>query len=238
MPQATTESQIIDLPWSRFKPYFFREWKQGEHVSLIGPTGQGKTTLALEILPRRDYVVVLGTKVVDETLDKLLPKNKRDRKGYRRIYSWKERKLEHRLLLWPKMGHERDTENQRRVFSDALNHIYREGRWTVYIDEARYQSELLKMRKILIMLWTQGRSNLVSVVAGCQRPAFVPTEIYDQATHIFLWGDNDEANLKRIGGIGFINSKEVRNAVARLQQYQILYLNTRTGRMIRTKVEL
>jgi len=94
------------------------------------------------------------------------------------------------------------------------------------------------MKRILVLLWTQGRSNKITVVAGCQRPAFVPTEIYDQATHIFLWGDNDENNLKRIGGIGALNAKEVKLAVAELPKYHILYLNTRTNEMLRTKVEL
>lgn len=226
------ETNIIDLPWAQFKPYFFGLWQQGEHVSLIGPTGQGKTTLALEILPRRTYTVVLGTKVRDPTLAEL------KKQGYKRIETWKEKKLQNRFLLWPRITHERDLTKQRKVFTEALNEIYREGRWTVYVDEARYQCDLLKMRQIMILLWTQGRSNLITLVAGAQRPAFVPTEMYDQATHLFFWGDNDETNLKRIGGIGFLNSKEIRLAVAALERYQILYVNARTGEMIRTKVEI
>lgn len=232
MPTEAPTSNITDLSWDEFKAYFFRQWQQGEHVSLIGPTGQGKTTLALELLPRRNYVVALGTKPRDSTLIKL------QKQGYRRIRKWNDRKLSHRLLLWPPIGHEKDTAGQYREFTYALNKMYGDGSWTIFIDEARYFAEMLKMRRILILLWTQGRSNKITVVAGCQRPAFVPTEIYDQATHIFLWGDNDENNLKRIGGIGSLNAKEVKLAVAKLPKYHILYLNTRTNEMIRTKVEL
>ena len=231
--QSTPTSNIVDMEWPAFKARFFSDWKQGEHVSLIGPTGQGKTTLALEILPRRSYVVVLGTKVRDSTLRKL-----EKSQGYKKIEDWSEKKLAHKYILWPKISSERDLPKQRRVFTKALNAIYREGRWTIYVDECRYQCDMLKMKTIMVLLWTQGRSNLITVVAGCQRPAFVPTEIYDQATHIFFWGDNDETNLKRIGGIGFLNSKEIRYAVASLEKYQVLYVNTRSGQMIRTKVDL
>lgn len=231
--KSEDKGNIRDVSWAEFKPYFYSQWHQGEHVSLIGPTGQGKTTLALELLERRKYVVALGTKPRDDTLIQLEKKQ-----GYKRIAKWDERKLQHRLLLWPPIKHEKDTERQRKEFSYALNDIYGQGYWTVFIDEARYFAQMLRMPKTMILLWTQGRASKVSVVAGCQRPAWVPTEIYDQATHIFLWGDNDENNLKRIGGIGSLNSKEVRIAVAALPKYHILYLNTRTNEMLRTKVEL
>lgn len=232
------EPTIHAASWAKFKPYFYSNWHQGQHVSLIGPTGQGKTTLALEILARRKYTVVFGTKPRDKTLQKLVKTSKRDTEGYERIYSWDERKLHNRVLLWPKMSHEKDTALQYREFTKAINHIYREGRWCLYIDEVRYFSDMLKMKKPMILIWTQGRSNGISLVAGTQRPAWVPTEIYDQANHLFFWGDNDEANLKRIGGVGFLNSKTIRMAVAKLQPYHVLYVNSRTGQMITTKVDL
>jgi hypothetical protein len=51
----------------------------------------------------------------------------------------------------------------------------------------------------LKFLLQQGRSAGISVVAMTQRPAFIPLAFYDQATHLFVWRDNDLRNRQRIG---------------------------------------
>ena len=58
--------------------------------------------------------------------------------------------------------------------------------------------------------------------------------MYDQSSHLFFWRDNDETNLKRIGGIGWLQSKPIRETVAGLDPYQFLYIQTRTGDMFRS----
>ena len=35
---------VEEVGFDDFLHHFDREWKQGEHVSMIGPTGRGKTT--------------------------------------------------------------------------------------------------------------------------------------------------------------------------------------------------
>ena len=41
----------VDLaPWSVLRRQFLRVHEQGEHIAVIGPTGQGKTTLAYDLL--------------------------------------------------------------------------------------------------------------------------------------------------------------------------------------------
>ena len=56
-------------PFVRFDRFMADwRWKQGEHVTTIGPTGSGKTVLNRELLRRRDFVVVLGVKNRDKEL--------------------------------------------------------------------------------------------------------------------------------------------------------------------------
>jgi hypothetical protein len=69
---------------------------------------------------------------------------------------------------------------------------------------------------------------------GMQRPSWIPPEVFDQTRHLFFWRDNDELNLKRIGGVGWLASGPIRAFVANLEPFQTLYVNNRTGHMYRT----
>lgn len=46
-------------------------WEQGEHITVVGPTDYGKTTLVIVLLEERDYVVFFATKPRDETISAL-----------------------------------------------------------------------------------------------------------------------------------------------------------------------
>jgi hypothetical protein len=60
---------------------------------------------------------------------------------------------------------------------------------------------------------------------------------YDQATHLFFFRFQDENDLKRIGGIGWLDSRVIRETVSRLQRYDFLYINTVTGRKVISRYE-
>lgn len=221
------------LAWSTFLAGF--DWRQGEHISLVGPTGCGKTTLGLAILDRRRYVIALGTKPRDETLDELR------RSGWTRALDWPvpppRGNEPRRIILWPRFDRMDDAARQRAIFDRALRGAFIQGGWCLYADELRYLAVDLQLAKLLRLVWLQGRSLRISLVGGTQRPAWVPLEMYDQATHLFLWRDNDESNLKRISGIGgALNAKDVRRLVSNLPLHDVLYLNTRTGAQIVTRV--
>jgi hypothetical protein len=247
--------QPEQVPWATFRPRFRAQWAQGEHVSLIGPTGSGKTTLALELLTRRDHVAVLGTKPKDATLDKLVK-----HQGFQLRREWLERswraplggppepvdvkmtdgstrKRTH-VVLWPKFTKAADKAVQRDVFDQALGDMFAAGSWCVFADEVFYLCKELGLEQHLTTMWTQGRSLGLTLVGGTQRPAFVPLYMYDQATHLFLWGDNDETNLRRVGGLGGLSASSVRAIVAGLPHHSVLYVNTRTRHLAVTRVEL
>lgn len=221
------------VPWETFIESF--AWRQGEHVTLIGPTGSGKTTLALALLPMREYVIAFGTKPKDDTLDKLI---RRDR--YKLVRKWDQmpnviRKPRTRFVFWPKFRTPADQSAQAYEIHQAMNGAFVTGGWCLLVDELWYMDQVLGLKKMIESIWTQGRSIGISLIAGTQRPAHVSLLAYDQATHVFFWRDNDERNLKRISGMNGLKSDLIRSTVATLARHEVLYVNTRTGLMAVTK---
>lgn len=219
------------IPWDKFLAEKF-QWLPGEHVALIGPTGQGKTTLLTQLLPLHPYVTVFATKPKDESMDRLIHNG-----GYARVDRWQplDPKQFPKRVVWPPAGNLDSIQLQRDVFHDAFLRIYREGGWTVAVDELWYVGNILKLEMDIKLYLLQARALDISLLVATQRPAWVPLEVYDQSTHLFFWRDNDENNLRRLSGISFRSAELIRSTVSELERYQVLYINTRTGEMCRTR---
>lgn len=230
MTRTANPEPVEEVPFDDFLDRFV--WRQGEHLSLIGPTGRGKTTLARHLLPMRDWVTVVATKPMDPLVESM-----RD-DGYTIIREWPkhlDKELARRLVLWPRYTTAEDAKTQQRVIHRALTEMFAARGWTIYLDELAYIANQLKLRSATEMLWQQGRSVGITVVAGTQRPAHVPLFMYDQATHLFLFQDRDEVNLKRMAGMGGADSKRVRHAVQNLpSRHHVLYVNGGSGGMVVT----
>jgi hypothetical protein len=221
-----TLAPVID--WEHFVTEFL-DWQQGEHLAMIGPTGAGKTTLALYLLGIRHYVTVFATKPQDKTLDAL------QMAGYKLMKEWKgyDPDIVPKRLLWPSAKKLYAARAQRQVFQQAFNNIYGQGGWCVFVDELWFIIHHLKLELEIRTYLMQARSLNISLAVCTQRPSRVPLEIYDQSTHLFFWRDADEANLKRIGGISWANAWHVQRLVAGLRDHEFLYVNTRTAQMCR-----
>jgi hypothetical protein len=187
--------------------------------------------MILNLLPLHPYVVVFATKPRDRTMDALI------KTGYLRMDRWRSLEPSEypRRVLWPNALDLDSEKLQREVFRDAFARIYREGSWTVAIDETMYMSGILKLDDEIKTYLLQARSLDISLVSATQRPAWVPRELYTSCTHLFFWRVNDETDLRSLGGIGARSSDLIRDVVANLESYQALYINTRTGQMVRTR---
>lgn len=239
MSDVAAAQRVERLPWDEFLTRL--AWRQGEHVSLIGPTGGGKTTLALALLPRRQFVIAFGTKPTtpgkqDKTLTTLVKQD--GWKLVRTVEQMPDNVQIHRsfrVVFWPKYLTPEDEPRQAYQIGRQMAEAFTEGGWCLYLDELWWLERKLGLTRLVESILTQGRALGISVVVGTQRPAFVSLLIYDQPTHVFFWRDNDERNLKRIAGMNGLHSRLIRETVSSLDKYECLYVNTRTGQMLVTK---
>lgn len=237
IPRVTWD-QFVHKMTGRRSP---TRWRQGEHLSGIGPTGTGKTTAILELLAARSasapkwHTCVLATKPADDTLGRLLGKG-----DFTRVQQWPPHNFDRSVVLWPQWRDIRDFPRQRAVFSDAFQGMFGVGGWCIFADELSYLSRELKLDAWLRSFWQQGRSLNLTLVGATQRPAWVPLDLYSAPTHLMFWRTNDDQDLRRIGGIGGMASNLIRETVATLdhRSNELLYINSRTGEMLRTAADL
>jgi hypothetical protein len=225
-------------PWSEFLSADF-QWEQGEHVTLVGTTGQGKTTLETELVQLRNHCMFLGTKTDDDTQEELGPLGFRIARNVKDIST----EVSPKWVINPG-GLKKNEEvpemkaRQRPIYRQAIATAYHQGSWCLIIDEGRYICDYLGLKDEVTLAYLQGRSHNLSVVMGTQRPRFVPLESFDQATHLFFWKDNDLGNIDRISELAGLRRVQVKHIVPRLEQHQFLYVNSRTDLMVVSRVEI
>lgn len=231
------------IGWEEFEREVLLGWRQDEHVGVVGPTGQGKTNAVYHMLRMRDYVTYFSIKPNDRTLDAF-----GEQGGYVRLEEWppmvkrmgrkaREATPEEmpKRLLWPDATRLDSEDRQRAVFRTALGDIYTKGGWCSVWDDYWFMANILGMERDAKKFLNNARSNYAPVVLCAQRPAGNRmVEIFDQSTHLLFFRDNDERNLRTIAGIGYLSAEPIKAFVANLDQYQMLYINTRTGVMYRT----
>jgi len=200
-------------------------WVDDEHFTLIGTTGCGKTTLAQQLLTLREYVACLATKPRDESLTRFI-----NDPAYTVMREWKDLPVQGRhaakkRLIWPKLEDlNYDQHWQRHHIENALDEMFTQGGWNIYVDEVRYLATELGLRRKLNLYLLQYRAMGGSLLAGTQRPAWIPREFYSQSQHMCLWQQSDPDDLRRIAGIGAFNSQFIRQLLPRLSRHQFLYL--------------
>src|SRR5262245_26539613 len=161
-PTTERTTTVERVGWADFLARFAPSWRQGEHVSVIGPTGQGKSTLVRSILPRRQYVAFLATKPKDVLLDDMV---KRD--GFRKVRRFADRRShDHRLMIWPKYERPSDVLEQARVMRDALDEMFPQGNWAVVADEGHWLCKKNGCASRLEAYWQQGRSMGLTLITN------------------------------------------------------------------------
>lgn len=216
-------------------PFIDTVWRyeEGEHVTILGPTEAGKTTLGYQLLANTASAtlpaIVLVMKPRDETATGFSKVN-----DFKVIHSWPppvnplaSRKA-HGWTLWPKHDFdsiERTDNEMYRQFRRAMMFAYKKGHMIVFADELAGLCDELGLTTEVKTMYSRGRSMDAGIWGATQRPVDVPKLSYSSAHHLFLAHDPDESDRKRFKEIGGgVDPELVDKATLRLPQYWWLYL--------------
>jgi hypothetical protein len=230
-------TRLLIVPRGNFLRRRFK-YKAGEHLSLIAPSQDGKTTLAFQLLEQtarpslpatilvmkpRDAVPAAWTRHLEYVETPSWPPPKK--------LPWKDKPAGY--TLWPPHTFNVAADNDRLTaeFKKALEDRYAKGNNIVFADEVYgIVAELDGLTPALIALWSRGSGMGVGLWTATQRPAGsqghgVPGFMYSNATHLFFSKDPDAKSRQRYGEIGGVDPQLVAATVLKLRKYQFLYIH-------------
>jgi energy-coupling factor transporter ATP-binding protein EcfA2 len=227
-----TSPHVDTLSRKDFLHEFRNDYSDGQHVTLLGPTGRGKTTLGGQMLvvvvsPERKAVILHGKiKGRDRTIPKLAEAG-----NFRIISAWPPGKLTGRngngYILRPldKPGETQAEENQllHDEFQKAIRANYhtssKKPRITV-IDESHQAQHDLKLKSDIEGPLMRGAPD-----NACwnfvQRGRFVSYHCYDAAEHLIIFYDSDDSNQQRYAEIGDVDPHEILAITANLKRERV-----------------
>ncbi|MEU9048380.1 hypothetical protein AB0D63_43330 [Kitasatospora sp. NPDC048343] len=227
------ETEILVIDREEFLEEYWT-YQAGEHTTVLGPTGTGKTHLVFQLIEHTATpelpAVIIVMKPRDETLD-----NWGKRKSYRMVRDWppqfsdRFRKKPPGYILKPDHDFDPDidTPRHRMIFRRAILGSYKRGNRILFADELYSLCDEMDLDDELVTVWTKGRSMEAGLWSTSQKPSHIPLWAYSQATHLFLAYDPDDRAQKRFAEISGVDPELVKSGVNRLEGHQWLYVNQR-----------
>lgn len=222
------------MSWSHFMAWFREEWEPGMHISLIGPTGEGKTTFAVGILDQRKWVLALDPKGMDDTLAA---------SGYTRITTWPlERTRQGRQIREDIaagkpariiVGGPARTRDQMlsliELMHEAIEGVRAEGGWTIYVDEFQILADkrMFGVDKQIEELLIAARTRGTSVLTAYQAPRNVPKAATRQASFSVLWGTRSRSMIQTVAEDMGRAWKDLAVMVDELPEFHVLVIPKR-----------
>lgn len=238
-----TDVSVVGLPWEKFLRYMGDRWKPGQHIAMIGPTGEGKTTFAAGILANRKWVMAMDPKGEDETLTasgfqrvSTLPSASRG--PWWRLQHWSaarqwdeienaiaEGRPARIIVGGPARTAEQDAKNQdlmRRCFLYARE----AGGWTVYVDEFELVSSqrMFRLGPQVERMLISARRDGTSVVTSFQAAAWVSKHATRQARYAVIWPTGDRTMIKSVAESMGRDWRQLAAGVDELPAYHVLVI--------------
>jgi energy-coupling factor transporter ATP-binding protein EcfA2 len=239
------------VPWQTVYSHLRAEFRQGDHVAIIGPTGAGKTHIAFPVAELRSHTIVVACKPRDELVTDaiargyyLIPTDELG-KGIEYVDG---RPLHPRVVYWPRLGERArrgmpdqavlraEKAHQKPRVGSVFGFVRNEGHWTVLLDEGTWVCRDLGLQRDVDSALFQFRSLRSSIIILGQRPSWMGRYVLSSPTHLFLFNTNDGDDRKALGDVSGVDSKLVAELVARLsfERHEVLYIDTRRREMFRT----
>jgi energy-coupling factor transporter ATP-binding protein EcfA2 len=235
-PETLTRTEFLDV--------FARNYDPGEHVTFIGPTNSGKTTIAFQMLnqvatselpavilvmkPKDDTVVTAIRRMGVYKSERWPPATKRDWRPWKETFGKRIRGW----VFWPRQSLtdiRRDDDMLSHQFGKALSDCYRQGNRIVFVDEAHAVQNELKLRPEMDAILMRGRSLGCGGWFATQRPRYVTLNMYSQAEHLILFRTPDVRDLKVYSEIGGIDQRVIADAVTDLDRFECVYIGRTKG---------
>jgi hypothetical protein len=234
-----TRDEAVDELGRRLEP--------GQHVTLIGPTGKGKSTMMSQLLPNivHDTVVICCPKGADPAYAKLghatmtWPPKQRWQEQLRGIAGGPRDEQGPRVwrveLPMTKLeDFSRLASIYRAVLQGALARKER-GRDSLLIllDDSRLISDSAQMglASLVTANLMIGRSKRVSIVNNYQAPRWVPREGLDQCSHLLMWRNRDRDVARRLSEVADLDPRLILGVLRGLDDHEALWIDTRADEL-------
>lgn len=239
------------VPWRVHAAWLDAHWHAGQHLSIIAPTGGGKSYLirhgllplwshedpqlsyrALIIDVKGDDPTYAGYGIVTHGFPQQEEGGRPPQDQQTRVY----RLVVPRFEWSPSLKRESEgVYRARTIVGNALDRCYAQGQWLVVIDETRALSDSIQnfglgLRGLLENIWQRGRSREVTMIAGTQAPRYVPSSFYDQPSLMYIGRTLDDRARDRLSEIGG-DTRIIEATMPVLQPRQFLVVERDTGRM-------
>lgn len=232
---SSSPSEVV--PWDALRTDFLEKFEPGQHLAVIGPTGSGKTTFAVNILEAFFDLGASEVMLANKGRDPLL--RHLESGGWARISAWPpnfEERQKRKILLWPPYGRASQAKANAHIFVNALDYILMEGGWVVYIDEVRYFIEQLGMRSLVDEYWNGARSADITVVAGSQGTTWINKTMIRQESWLILFKPRSIDESKEYADAA--GDRDVAADLDALGPHEFLMIHTPDGRRYRSSLSV
>ena len=225
------DARFYEMSRPQWLGWMRSNWEQGQHISIMGRTGRGKTMLAKDLLTCRSYVCALAVKRADDTLDTF------PAAGYKIMTNkkWPPDYGVHRVVYWAKPKNLTDVAKQRAMIQTILNDAYQNGGWTIFYDDLAHIARALGFAKNIGTLFNQARSSHSSQVAAMTQPSSVtqaiPSEVWRQARFHLVFYYRTGRDLDVIADIVGYKLAQIKKWMAQLRPFDFLCFDDLTDQV-------